>query len=117
MIRPAANSYGMSSGSCRCTGLTANAIKKPSRKTAATANGATQIEGYSHNSRRIDQYMRRVHGMIAGAVTCDPRGDSGTALDGVVIEPLLGPRRFDCLARLQTSRRCWESVRHQARRV
>src|SRR5882672_331044 len=106
MIRPAANSYGMSSGSCRCTGLTANAIKKPSRKTAATANGATQIEGYSHNSRRIDQYMRRVHGMIAGAVTCDLRGDSGTALERVLIEPLLAPRRFDCRASPTCLLRC-----------
>src|SRR6266481_2347702 len=95
MIRAAASSYGTSSGSCRCTGLSVNAIKKANRKTAAAASGAIYIERCSHNSRRTAQYMRRLAVMPAGVVICDSRGDLGTGFDGVLIEPLLVPVRFE----------------------
>ena len=35
-------------------------IRKPNCMTAATMTGATRIEWFSHNSRRIDQYTGRV---------------------------------------------------------
>src|SRR5882672_9963978 len=61
--------------------------------------------------------MRRLAVMTAGAVASDSRGDPGTVFDGVLIEPLLGPHRFDCLAPPQTSLRCWACAPRQARRV
>src|SRR5258708_18249894 len=96
MIRRAANPYGVSSPACRCTGLIVNAVKKASRKTAAAASGAIKIERCSHNSRRTDQYTRRLAVMTAGAVTCDSRGDPRTVFYWVHIETLLGSRRFLC---------------------
>src|SRR5260370_34001826 len=89
MIRAAANSYGTSSGSCRCTGLSVNAIKKANRKTAAAASGAIYIERCSHNSRRTAQYMRRLAVMAAGGGILGSRGGVGDGFYGVLNEALL----------------------------
>src|SRR6266699_234849 len=59
MIRAAANSYGMSSGSCRCAGLTAAAVFLLAFLTALTLSPAHRHEPLDIPMRRAERQRRQ----------------------------------------------------------
>src|SRR5207244_11887139 len=63
--------------------------RKPNNTTTATISGATQIERFSHNSRRTDQWNGRVGDADAGAIACESICDPGMLFDGLFISLLL----------------------------
>src|SRR6266404_9829863 len=75
------------------------------------------MERFSHNSRRTDHKNGWVADMAAGAIACTSSEDSGMAFDGVVIEPLLAWRRFECPSLPQTNPRYSECARRRAQPV
>src|SRR5678815_4078031 len=104
MIRPEAKLNGCSIILCCCMGSSAIAARilpgrrivptrEPVRNTAEAGRGAIEIERYSHNSRRTDQYRRWMAEMPAGVITRESfifksRAGSDTEFDRVFIAPL-----------------------------